>query len=101
MSKPPADWITLSEAADLLAGANVRFRPGTIGRWARSGQLQSIKLGNRRYVRRNQVRALLRPPGSVHADEIQPGLFEDLEGWTEPARRNRTEVPGESGDGAG
>jgi hypothetical protein len=79
MPKPPADWITLTEAANLLASANVRFKPGTIGRWARHGRLQSIKLGNRRYVRRVQVRALLRPPGSVHAEELQPGLFEGLE----------------------
>ncbi len=87
MPKPPADWITLSEAAGLLAASNVRFAPGTIGRWARLGRLQSIKLGNRRYVRRAQVRSLLRPPGSVHADEIQPGLFEDLDDW--PAHREQ------------
>jgi hypothetical protein len=70
MPKPPSDWISLSEAAELLASSNVRFTPGTIGRWARIGQLQSIKLGNRRF---------LRPHGSVHGDEIQPGLFEDLD----------------------
>jgi hypothetical protein len=80
MSKPPTDWISLSEAADLLAAANVRFTPDTIGRWARSGQLQSIKLGNRRYVRRLQVRSLLRPHGGPHEeDESQPGLFPELD----------------------
>jgi hypothetical protein len=79
MSKPPSDWISLSEAADILASANVKFAPGTIGRWARLGQLQSIKLGNRRFVRKAQVRALLRPHGSVHDDDLQPGLFEDLD----------------------
>ena len=39
-----ADWITLAEAAEILAAANVRFRPETIGAWARSGKLSSIKL---------------------------------------------------------
>jgi hypothetical protein len=43
------------------------------------GQLQSIKLGNRRFVRKAQVRSLLRPHGSIHEDDIQPGLFEDLD----------------------
>ncbi|MGA2512316.1 MAG: helix-turn-helix domain-containing protein [Candidatus Limnocylindrales bacterium] len=79
MPKPPSDWISLSEAAELLASSNVKFTPGTIGRWARLGQLQSIKVGNRRFVRRAQVRSLLRPRGSVHGDELQPGLFEDLD----------------------
>lgn len=79
MSKTPADWISLSEAAELLASSNVRFTPGTIGRWARGGQLQSIKLGNRRFVRRAEVRSLLRPHGVIHGDELQPCLFEDLE----------------------
>ena len=80
MSKAPSDWISLSEAADLLASSNVKFTPGTIGRWARVGQLQSIKLGNRRFVRRAQVRSLLRPHGAaVHGDDFQPGLFEELD----------------------
>lgn len=78
MSKPPTDWISLSDAAELLASSNIKFTPGTIGRWARVGQLQSIKLGNRRFVRKAQVRSLLRPHGSVHLDD-QPGLFEDLD----------------------
>jgi hypothetical protein len=78
MSKAPSDWISLSEAAELLAASNVRFTPDTIGRWARVGQLQSIKLGNRRFVRRAQVRSLLRPHGSTHDEGLQPGLFEDL-----------------------
>ena len=73
-----ADWITLAEAADLLAGANVHFRPGTIGTWARSGRLQSIKLGGRRYVRRGEVRALIASPRRVPAESVQPALFEDL-----------------------
>jgi hypothetical protein len=79
MPKPPSDWISLAEAADLLASSNVKFTPATVGRWARLGQLQSIKVGNRRFVRRVQVRSLLRPHGSVHGDDLQPGLFEDLE----------------------
>jgi hypothetical protein len=57
----------------------VKFTTGTIGRWARLGQIQSIKLGNRRFVRKAQVRSLLRPHGSIHGDDLQPGLFEDLD----------------------
>ena len=79
MSKLPSDWISLSEAAELLASSNIKFTPDTIGRWARGGQLQSIKLGNRRFVRRAQVRSLLRPQGIVHGEELQQGLFEDLD----------------------
>ncbi len=67
MPKPPSDWISLSDAAELLAAANVHFTPGTIGRWARIGHLQSVKIGNKRFVRRSQVRGLLRPPHG-HAD---------------------------------
>ena len=74
-----ADWITLEEAAEILAAANVRFRPSTIGGWARSGRLSSIKLGGRRYVRRGEVRRLVAPPRRVSVDEVQPGLFEGLE----------------------
>ena len=73
-----ADWITLAEAAEILAAANVRFRPETIGSWARSGRLSSIKLGGRRFVRRGEVRALVSAPRRVHAEDLQPGLFEDL-----------------------
>ena len=79
MSKPPTDWISLSEAADLLAAHNVRFTSETIGRWARNGRLISIKLGNRRFVRKAQVRSLVRPKGVVRSNDLQPGLFEDLE----------------------
>ena len=79
MPRPPGDWISLSEAAELLAASNVRFTSDTIGRWARAGQLQSIKLGNRRFVRRAQVRSLLRPHGTVHGEDLQPGFFEDLD----------------------
>jgi hypothetical protein len=73
-----ADWITLGEAAEMLASANVHFMPSTIGGWARAGRLSSIKLGGRRYVRRGEVRALIAAPRRVSADQLQPGLFEDL-----------------------
>ena len=73
-----ADWITLAEAAEPLAAANVHFAPETIGGWARSGKLSSIKLGGRRYVRRGEVRALISAPRRVAAEDLQPGLFEDL-----------------------
>ena len=74
----PSDWITLAQASELLAAANVHFRPATIGAWARSGRLQSIKLGGRRYVRRGQVRALIAAPRHVRDGDLQPRLFEEL-----------------------
>jgi hypothetical protein len=77
---PAADWITLAEAAEMLAAANIRFRPSTIGTWARSGKLQSIKLGGRRFVRRGEIKALVKPSRRVRAGDLQPGLFEDLTG---------------------
>jgi len=73
-----ADWITLNEAAEILAAANIHFTPGTIGGWARTGRLQSIKLGGRRFVRRGEVRGLVAGPRRVRAEDLQPGLFEDL-----------------------
>jgi hypothetical protein len=74
----PTDWITLNEAVDILAAANVHFTASTIGGWARAGRLQSIKLGGRRFVRRAEVRALVAAPRRVRAEDIQPVLFEDL-----------------------
>ncbi len=79
MSPSAGDWISLEEAAGILAEANVRFRASTIGAWARSGKLQSIKLGGRRFVRRGEVRALVAPPRRVRAADVQRGLFEELE----------------------
>jgi hypothetical protein len=73
-----ADWISLAEAAEILSAANVRFRPSTIGGWARTGKVQSIKLGGRRFVRRGEIRALITPPRRVRASDLQPSLFEDL-----------------------
>jgi hypothetical protein len=72
-----ADWITLAEARELLASANVHFTPGTIGAWARAGRLQSIKLGGRRYVRRGEVKALVSAPRRVAVEDVQRVLFED------------------------
>jgi hypothetical protein len=76
----PTDWITLSEAADILAASNIRFTAATIGGWARRGRLQSIKLGGRRFVRRAEVRALVTAPRRVRAGDLQPVLFDDLGG---------------------
>jgi hypothetical protein len=75
-----SDWITLAEAAEMLAAANINFRPATIGAWARAGKLQSIKLGGRRFVRRGEVKGLVTPRRRVRAGDLQPGLFEDLPG---------------------
>jgi hypothetical protein len=74
----PTDWISLAEAADILAASNIHFTPATIGAWARAGRLQSIKLGGRRFVRRGEVRALVAAPRRVRAVDVQPGLFEEL-----------------------
>jgi predicted site-specific integrase-resolvase len=76
----PIDWITLAEACEILQAANIRLQPETIGRWARSGRLQSIKLGGRRYVRRGEVKALFAAPRRVRAEEVQPVLFEEWRG---------------------
>ena len=73
-----ADWITLTEASEILAAANVKFRPETIGAWARTGRLSSIKLGGRRFVRRGEVKALIAAPRRVNAADLQAALFEDL-----------------------
>ena len=73
-----SDWITLTEAQEILAAANVHFTTSTIGGWARAGRLQSIKLGGRRYVRRGEVRALVSGPRRVPAESVQAGLFGDL-----------------------
>ena len=80
MAGSASDWITLAEASEILKAANIDFRPATIGGWARSGKLQSIKLGGRRFVRRGEVRALLTAPRRVRADDLQPSLFEDIRG---------------------
>jgi len=76
----PTDWITLAEAAEILAASNVRFTTSTIGGWARAGRLQSIKLGGRRFVRRGEVRALIAAPRRVRVTDLQPVMFEDLGG---------------------
>ena len=76
----PTDWISLSEAAEVLAASNIHFTPATIGGWARAGRLQSIKLGGRRFVRRGEVKALVASPRRVRAEDVQPGLFEELGG---------------------
>jgi hypothetical protein len=75
-----ADWISLAEAAAILEAANIRFKPSTIGGWARTGKLQSIKLGGRRFVRRGEVKALVVGPRRVRASDLQPGLFEEIRG---------------------
>ena len=79
MAPNAADWITLAEASEILGAANVHFRPETIGAWARTGKLQSIKLGGRRFVRRGEVKALVAGPRRVRADDLQPALFEELQ----------------------
>lgn len=78
MPPAPTDWISLTEAASILAEANVSVSRSTLGRWVASGRLQSIRPGRRIYVRRGQVRALLRPSRrSVPAAKLQGTFFED------------------------
>ena len=81
MPRVASDWITLSEAARIFTDANVPVSPSTLARWAHSGKLQSIQPGRKIYVRRAQVRAMLRPKKlrGVNAEQLQPGLFEDLD----------------------
>src|SRR4051812_50095398 len=84
----PTDWITLREASDILAAANIRFTPSTIGGWARAGRLSSIKLGGRRFVRRGEVRALIAAPRRVNPPRIPAALVEDP-----PLRQEATAAP--------
>ena len=77
MARPASDWITLQEAVEILAAANVRVSESTLSRWTKSGKLQSIRPGRRIYVRRAQIRSLLKPRrGGVPADQLQASLFE-------------------------
>jgi excisionase family DNA binding protein len=76
-----SDWISLSEAARIFAESNVPISRSTLARWAHDGKLQSIQPGRNIYVRRGQVRAMLRPRGRgrVKARDVQSVLFEDIE----------------------
>lgn len=79
MPRLASDWISLTEAAEIFASANVPISRSTLARWAASGKLQSIRPGRRIYVRRAQVRLLLKPQRrSVRGEDLQQGLFEDL-----------------------
>lgn len=82
MPRVPSDWITLTEATRIFNDAGVKISRSTLARWARNGKLQSIQPGRTIYVRRAQVRSMLRPRKhrGVAAAELQPALFEDLDG---------------------
>ena len=80
MPRIASDWISLTEAERIFADANVPISRSTLARWAHSGKLQSIQPGRSIFVRRAQVRSMLRPrKRGVPASQVQPGLFEDLE----------------------
>ena len=81
MPRIPTDWISLTEAARIFNDAGVPISRSTLARWAHDGKLQSIQPGRSIYVRRAQVRSMLRPQkrAGVNAAEVQPGLFEDLD----------------------
>jgi len=80
--RPASDWITLAEAVEIFAASNIPISPSTLRRWARTGRLQSIRPGRRIFVRRAQVRSMLRPHGhrAVPVRQLTVGLFQDLEG---------------------
>jgi excisionase family DNA binding protein len=74
-----SDWISLAEAVEIFAAANVSITRSTLARWASSGKLQSIRPGRRIYVRRAQIRQMLQPRRrGVAVDDLQPAFFEDL-----------------------
>jgi len=79
--RPVSDWITLNEAAEIFAAANIQISTSTLRRWASTGRLQSIRPGRRIFVRRAQVRSMLRPRGrrAVPASQLMVGLFQELE----------------------
>ena len=80
MPRPATDWITLAEAAEVFARANVTISPSTLARWARSGKLQSIRPGRKIFVRRAQIRSLLQPRRrGVRADQLPAGLLDEWE----------------------
>jgi hypothetical protein len=78
MARGGADWITLAEASEILAASHVAVTAETIGRWARTGKLSSIKPGGRRYVRRGEIRSLLRPRAATPSEDGQGVLFEEI-----------------------
>jgi len=81
MPRPASDWITLREASEIFAAANIEISRDTLARWAKSGKLQSIRPGRLIYVRRAQVRSMLTPKRrGVPIERLQPGLFEDWDG---------------------
>ena len=82
MPRPVSDWITLNEAAQIFASGNIQISTSTLRRWASTGRLQSIRPGRRIFVRRAQVRSMLRPRTrrGVPATQLDVGLFADLEG---------------------
>ena len=81
MPRVPSDWITLTEAVRIFDDAGVSISRSTLARWAKDGKLQSIQPGRTSYVRRAQVRSMLRPKKrtGVNVADVQPGLFEVLE----------------------
>jgi excisionase family DNA binding protein len=79
MPRVASDWISLTEAARIFAEANVPISRSTLARWAHSGKLQSIQPGRQIFVRRAQVRSMLRPrQRGLRAAQLQAGFFEDL-----------------------
>jgi hypothetical protein len=81
MPRPPSDWITLREAADMFAAGNIAISSDTLARWAKVGKLQSIRPGRLIYVRRAQIRSLLTPRRrGVPVEQLQSSLFQDWDG---------------------
>jgi excisionase family DNA binding protein len=83
MPRPASDWITLVEAAAIFEAANITISRSTLARWVQTGRLQSVRPGRRIYVRRAEVRAMLRPSGhrGAAATFVAPpgGFFDDVD----------------------
>lgn len=80
MPRVASDWISLAEAAEIFAAANIPVSRSTLARWAAAGRLQSIRPGRRIFVRRAQIRSMLHPRRrAVSSEHVQEALFED---WT-------------------
>jgi excisionase family DNA binding protein len=80
------EWMALTRAAQLLD-----LHTGTLRRWIREGRLRAKKRGRFWFVRRDEVRALLREPESKPRSKpvIPTGAVQTPEWCKEVLRRAR------------
>ena len=74
------DWITWPRRARSSRRRTSGSGPRRSAAGRGPGKLQSIKLGGRRFVGAARVKALVAGPRRVRADDLQPALFEELQG---------------------